>query len=298
MSVSLPIIDDQKSVTRKQLFSSRAFTLIELLIVVAILAILFVIILARFGTFGKQVDLNTTSQRIISALQLARNQTLGSEGETTYGVYFESDKYILFKGASYDPSGTENKVYDLTKTEIYDINIIGGSSVVFERVRGTTSTYGSLKVRLLADNTKTQTILINPLGQVSLQEVVTPVGSRITDTRHLHFDLGWTIQGKNTLQLVFSNLPNPDTIENITISNYLSAGVFDWEGTVNVNGSDQTLRIHSHFIDASNTVLSIHRDRRHNDKALQILIDSSDIVSYTADGQATVGFFGGAMTQQ
>ena len=291
--VSLP-----KFVSNKH---QTGFTLIELLIVIAIIAVLLVITLARFGTFGRQIDLNTTSQKILSTLQAARTQTLASEEESVYGVHFETNKYILFKGSVYSPADPENKEFTLSSTEIYEINLTGGGSeVVFTRVRGTTANSGNVKIKVIAEPSRTQTVVINSLGQVSLEESVTPTGTRIADTRHLHFDLGWSIQTRNTLSLIFSNPPSPDVQEDVSIQDYLNPGKteFSWEGSVDVYGSEQVLKIHTHFLDASNTILCVHRDRRYNDKALRIEIDGLRIVSYTAEGAATVGAAGGTMAQQ
>jgi len=270
----------------------RGFTLIELLIVTAILMVLLIIVLARLGTFGGQVDLNTASQRILSTLQRARNQTLASENETVYGVHFEAAKYVLFQGATYDPLDTNNIDYGLDTTEIYGVSLADGTGndVVFDRVRGTTSNNGSVSVRLLADNSKTQTVLVNLQGQVSLSETITPTGTRATDTRHIHLVFGWSMQSSTTMRLIFSDPGNPDVIENIPIQNYIGGGKFDWEEEVDVYGDDQELKIHSHVLDASDTTLSVHRDRRKNDKALEIQIDGTTIVTYDAADVATPGF--------
>ena len=260
---------------RNNNFSQKGFTLIELLVVLAIIAVLITIALANFGTFGRQVDLDTTTQRVLSTLRLARNQTLASEGESQYGVHFEQAKYVLFKGDDYATS-TDKKEYTLTSTEIYQINLTGGGSdVVFERVRGNTNSSGNIKVRLISEQTRSQTVLVNASGQVSLETSVSPTGTRITDTRHLHFDLGWSIQSATTLRLIFSDPPNPNVQNDIAMSSYFTGSpptAFDWSGTVPVNGSDQVLRVHTHLLDATDTTLSVHRDRRYNNKALQIII--------------------------
>ncbi len=289
MSAGLP-----RLITNKDHFG---FTLIELLIVVAIVAVLTVIGLARFGTFGQQVSLDTETQKIISTVQRARNQTLASEEESQWGVHFETNKYVLFKGATYDSIGSENKEYDLGSTEISVINITSGDDVVFTRVRGNTSNDGNIVVRLVADTSKTKTIVINSLGQVSLQEAATPTGTRTTDTRHLHLDFGWSMQGYSTMRLIFSDPPGADVTEDIDISDNTSGGKFNWEGTVDVNGDYQKLRIHSHFLDATNTILSIIRDRRDNDKKLVAQIDGTPIITYEAGGTATAGSIS-SMTKQ
>lgn len=121
------------------------------------------------------------------------------------------------------------------------------------------------------------------------------------DSRHLEFDLedasdrGWTIRGSSTLRLVFHDPPNPDVTQNISMANYFNSGstLFDWEGSVDVNGDTESLRVHTHYIDANDTTLSIHRDRGVNQKAVDISIDGKAIVSYAANGTATVGAWGG-----
>jgi prepilin-type N-terminal cleavage/methylation domain-containing protein len=281
-------------------FSKEGFTLIELLVVISILSVLMLITFASFRLFSGQVTLDTTSQQILSTLELARTRTLASKDESQHGVHFETTKYVLFKGSTYSDSDPENKEYNLSSSEIYEINLSGGDDVVFTRVRGTTINNGSIKVRLTADTSKTKTILVNSSGSVSLQETVTPTDTRVTDSRHLHLDLGWSILNSTTLTFVFSDSPNPDVQEDIPMAGFFDAGKteFDWEGTVDVNGSDQTLRVHTHYLDATDTTLSVHRDGQRNDKAVKISIDGNEIVSYSAAGIATVGGFGGAMTPQ
>ncbi|OGY25276.1 MAG: hypothetical protein A2Z11_02835, partial [Candidatus Woykebacteria bacterium RBG_16_43_9] len=256
----------------------QGFTLIELLIVTAIIAILLVIVLSRIGSFGSQTDLNTTAQRIISTLETARNQTLASEDAvglgSVYGVHFETTKYVLFKGATYNPLDANNKENDLSTTQFSAINVlpVGGSDVVFDRVRGTTSNSGSVTLQLVADASKTKTIVVNTLGQTSLQETTTTPTSRVVDTRHIHLDFGWSMQSSSTMRLIFSDPPGPNVTKDINIPTYTTAGKFEWEDSIDVNGSSQKLRIHTHLLDSSNTILSVHRDRRNNDKALEIQV--------------------------
>ena len=268
----------------------KGFTLIELLVVTAIITLLVVIALARFTTFGRQINIDLASQQLISALQLARNQTVASEDETVYGVHFEANKYVLFKGSDYVTS-TDTKEFNLDKAEIYEINLLpaGSSNVVFTRIRGSTQNTGNIRVRLIAEPSRTKNILINSLGQVSLEEAVSPTGTRIGDTRHVHLDFGWSMQSSTTMSLIFSDPGNPDVIQNINISDYIAGGKFDWEGTVGVYGEDQTLRIHSHLLNVSNTILSGHRDRRYNTKALEIRVDGVTVVIYDAAGNVTAG---------
>ncbi|MDP2671167.1 MAG: type II secretion system protein [bacterium] len=279
----------------------RGFTLIEILISATVIIILSLIALASYNTFARQINLDTTTQNVISTLRLAQTRTKASEADTRYGVHFETTKYVLFSGDTYTVGAVGNKEYLLSSVEIYQINLNGGGSeVIFDRIRGTTSNFGSVDLRLIDNPARSQQVLIGISGEVSLENPVSPTGTRLTDSRHLHFDLGWSIQSKTTLTLTFTDTPNPTVVKNIPMATYFDSGktVFDWSGTVNVNGSNQVLRVHTHLLDAFSTILSIQRDRRYNDKALNLTIDGLDIVTYTAAGTASVGASGGTMTAQ
>ena len=63
---------------------------------------------------------------------------------------------------------------------------------------------------------------------------------------------------------------------------------------------DQTLRIHTHLLDPKShpkNILSVHRDRRYNDKALLIEVDGTRIISYDANGVATQESVGPPVSQ-
>ena len=280
------------------------FTIIELVVVVAILGIFVLIASQTLGLFTQQVNLNTTSQQIVSTLQLARNKTLAAEDESQYGVHFELLKYTLFKGSPYVSTDPDNVEYDLSTTEIYEINLTGGDEIIFDRIRGTTANSGNIKVWLLEDNSRTETILVNSSGSISLLESVNPscpgmTCPRIVDARHLHFNLGWSILGASDLIFVFPD--DSSYTETIPMAGFFNAGFteFDWEGKITVNGSDQIFRVHTHPpLNVFVTTLSIHRDGQKNDKAVNISIDSNEIVSYNAVGDATRGNAGGMMEAQ
>ena len=295
MNQYLPKDRVYNSFQRERQRDGQGFTLIELLIVVGIIGILLVITLSRISNFGSQSDLDTTAQRIISTLQTARNQTLASESGDVYGVHFETSKYVLFKGATYDSLDTNNKENDISTTSISNITLASsippppaGAEVVFDRIRGTTSNSGSITLQLVADASKTKVIVINALGQTSLQEATTTTGTRISDTRHIHLDLTWNLDDQTNMEISFTGTCGPPVVRNITIDDYIDivAEKFDWEDTVTVCTTDQILRIHSHNL-SSITNLSIHRDRRFNDTVLEIEVDGTKIIKYDADGIAT-----------
>lgn len=275
---------------------SKGFTLTEVLAAISILTILAFLATVSYRPFTRRVDLQTTTQQLLATLHQARDKTLASEGSSSYGVYLAADRYVLFRGTAYNPSDPANETHALpANLELYDISVGSGSSVVFDRLEGTTSGGGSVGLRLIANPAESAKIVILATGQASLDDAVATTNSRLTDTRHVHLNLTWSIQNSTTLTLDFGAVE-----ETVAMASFFNAdrSAFDWEGTVSVNGADQTMRIHTHQLDSATTLLSIRRDRRFNTAPVEILIDGQQLISYAADGQATVGPFGGTMTVQ
>ncbi|MFH1461226.1 MAG: prepilin-type N-terminal cleavage/methylation domain-containing protein [Patescibacteria group bacterium] len=280
----------------------RGFTFIETLIALAVIALIITITISSYRYFEKNTELENTAQKIVSVLKSAQTKTLASEQASQYGVHFENDKYILFKGDTHQPEADDNIDYQLpNRLEIVNISLNGeGADVVFQRINGQTEQNGTIDLRIISQPSKLETVNIHSTGQI---ELASSLGeccqtNRLIDGRHIHFNLGWSIQSSAVLTLYFPD--TPEVIVNINMADYfnLSQTEFDWSGTIEVNGQNQELRVHTHSLDAVNTILCIHRDNSQNNKPLQISIDGKEIISYTADGQATVGFWGGIMEIQ
>jgi Tfp pilus assembly protein FimT len=276
--------------------NGAGFTLVEVLTIVGILIVLIVISVPALRFFQKESDLNNSTEEILNTLRLAQNKTIASEGASQYGVHFETGKYVLFKGTTYDPLATDNDVHSLPQSlEIYEINLAGGGSeIVFERVTGTTSQFGNVSLRLKSDFTKTKTIYIENSGQVGLTSPTIPSEvSRIKDSRHVHFDLGWSIQNATALKFKFLS-PEPDQIEIIDMAPYFNAEKteFNWGNAGSpfvVNGKNQVFQVHTHSLTPTNTLLCIHRDRNNGKNTEEVIIYivdggiDKDIVHYLAD---------------
>lgn len=276
--------------------NSLGVTLIELVVTIGILIILSTMAVSFFRYFQKASDLDNNAEEIVNTLRFAQNKTLASEGASNYGVYFESDKFVLFKGTNYDPLSGDNNIRNLSKSlEIYEISLTGGGlAIVFDRVAGTTSQFGSISLRLKSNPSKSQTIYVENSGQVGLTSFSIPSDeSRIKDSRHVHFDLGWSIQNATTLKF---NFVNASQIETIDMVNYFNVDKteFDWEGMFSVNEVNQTFRIHTKSLSDFNTLLCIHRDRNDGNNTEKVTISIIDggidenIAYYLADLDDTV----------
>lgn len=287
---------------KKYFVDNSGFTLIEILVVLGIAGILIGMAVVGFRLFERKTELQNHSQNILTILELARTKTLASEDASQYGIHFEQDKYILFKGDVYQEEAGDNKVYQLpSRLEIYNIDLIGAaSSTVFQRINGTTEQSGVVELRIISQPDENKTINIHPSGQVELGAILDAccATNRLTDSRHIHLDLIWSIQGASVLSLYFPD--TPEKTVNIAMADYfnLDQTEFDWSGSIDVNGENQELRIHTHFLDAFETTLCVHRAQDTNNKPLQVLMDGKDIISYTAEGEISVGVYGGTIKAQ
>jgi len=280
----------------------QGFTLIETLIVISVVILIVSLALFSYRYFEKKTELETITQKIVATLKLAQTKTLASENNSQYGVHFENNQYILFSGDTYQVDAPDKTTYSLpSRLEINDLSLNGGgSNVVFQRINGQTDQNGTISLRMINEPTKLEIINIHPSGQIELSSSLSECcnTNRLTDGRHIHLNLNWSIQNSETLTLYFPEAP--EVTNNIVMADYINLAKteFDWSGTIDVNGQNQELRIHTHSLDMIETGLCIHHDGDTNNKILQISIDAKDIVSFTADGQPTLGFWGGSMEIQ
>ncbi len=117
----------------------RGFTLLEILIVLAILGILCGLSVAAFVNLKNAQTLDRDTDLVVESLRQARSQTLTAVNDTNYGIHFSSNQFTLFAGSTYDPNASTNKVFNLNGSKI----IVGqpgfvGFNVVFGRLSGET----------------------------------------------------------------------------------------------------------------------------------------------------------------
>jgi type II secretory pathway pseudopilin PulG len=278
---------------------NRGFSLVEILIVLGILIILMGMAVPAFRVFQKSSDLDGQAEKIIDTLRLAQNKTVASEESAQYGVYFDNsvwpNKYTLFRGSDYS---LRNASFDVahnlpSQIEIHEIDLGGGGGIYFEKLTGYTSSsasFGKISIRLKDDVSKTKTVYIENSGLAGLTLPAIPLDTgRLSDSRHIHFDYNRTINTANEKIVLDFTTVNQE----IVIADNLKDGQIYWEGVVNVDGSDQKIKIHTHRLNSFDTQFCVHRDRRYDDKALTISISGDligeSLINYTDAGQETRG---------
>lgn len=279
----------------------KGFTLIEILVIIGIMVILVALAIPSYRFFQKESDLNNSAEEIINTLRLAQNKTLASEEASKYGVYFDAvstpNQYTLFKGENYASRDSSfDEIHKLSSfLEIYEISLAGGEpEVVFDRISGTTSQFGSISIGLKDNPAKTKTIYVENSGRVDLTSSSSPSDvERVKDSRHVHFTCNQDATTAVTLHLIFPDYPTDN--HDLSFQDYLNPEKteFYWEGSISVgpegDKTEQKLKIHTHSLDIASALFCVHRDRRYSDRALEITLDDQNLINYTADGQTTKG---------
>jgi Tfp pilus assembly protein FimT len=153
---------------KKTVFQSmRGITLVELLIVLAIVLLLVATIVPSLAAFRKQQALQNTTNAIVGLLQEARSKTLASYETTFFSVYFDTATATLFSGGTYNASDQTNKVISFeTPVTLQSTALTGGGATIsFDRLKGTTSNHGTITVGISGGDTRT--VSVNASGMIT-----------------------------------------------------------------------------------------------------------------------------------
>jgi prepilin-type N-terminal cleavage/methylation domain-containing protein len=148
--------------------NQKGFTLIEILIAIAILVLLTYVIIGAFFSFNRNQALDKDVSKVTLALEEARQFTLFSKESSQYGIHFDPTEVILFKGSTYssgDPENVSTKLNSLIN--ISTINLLGGGNeVIFERLTGETNQSGTITLEDNNTPPKIKTITIEGTGLI------------------------------------------------------------------------------------------------------------------------------------
>ena len=150
-------------------FNQKGITLLEILIAIAVVGILAVTVLPGFSKIKKIQVLKSATEDIVSVIGEARSKTLASLDSSIYGVHFETNKVIIFKGTSYSVDSVDNQTTDLiSPATISSINLSNsGVNLYFNRLSGLPNTSGTVSVSVPDLTAKTITISATGFASVN-----------------------------------------------------------------------------------------------------------------------------------
>jgi prepilin-type N-terminal cleavage/methylation domain-containing protein len=127
--------------------SKKGATIIELLLVLAVLSILSGFVVINLGRITRTTSVLSSSEVLLSDVRTQQEKAMNGAGDgtenTSFGIFFETDKYTLFRGTAYSASEPTNIVINLPE----DINFVNitfpQSTVVFNATSGEISGFSA-----------------------------------------------------------------------------------------------------------------------------------------------------------
>ncbi len=138
----------------------RAYTLIELLIVISVLMILVGLSSLSIVSFGKASDVGISLQVVKSGFLEARSNSISDLDDKPWGVHLEGGKAIVYpdSGAGYNPSDPSNMTKLLSSNTLMTWTIEGGDDVLFTKRTAKTTNTGTITFTGSSPGGKTITI--------------------------------------------------------------------------------------------------------------------------------------------
>lgn len=132
-------------------FYKKGITALELLIILAIIGILVSIVFFQFSKSREQQVVKSAISDTLSSINKARSQTLSSLNSSEYGIHFQSDKVIIFKGTIFTAGASGNETINIISPAIISDVTLGGVSassgdVYFNRLYGVPSKTGMITI--------------------------------------------------------------------------------------------------------------------------------------------------------
>lgn len=140
---------------------TQGFTLLEMLLSVAIITILVGLSVPVYETFVRRNDLDLTAQNVAAILRRAQTYARAVNTDNVWGVEVQSGIITLFQGTVF---ASRNTIYDETLALPNTVTPSGLSEVQFSKFNATPNTTGSITLTSTTNNTRT--ITINAKGMV------------------------------------------------------------------------------------------------------------------------------------
>lgn len=149
----------------------EGFTLMEVLVVLAIVSVLVVIAVSNFRSSKDKKELDSLVNSIVFDLEQAKANAMSGKNGQNQGIKFNASSYVTFGGSAYIASNQSNVTVPVTAG--YQLaNTIPGTddAIVFSRITGNTNVTATVTVSRISDATKKKDIVIGNLGDVTVVE--------------------------------------------------------------------------------------------------------------------------------
>jgi len=142
--------------------SMRGFTLIELLITISITVVLAVAAMPIYSKFQVHSQINESTSLIIQTLRTAKQRSEVRLNNSSHGVWFSSNEFVLYQGNSYSSRDTDYDRGQEVDPSIIISTTLSGGEINFSKSFGEPDNIGT--ITLTHDIGEERIININSLG--------------------------------------------------------------------------------------------------------------------------------------
>lgn len=152
------------------MYKNRAFSLLELLIVVAILAIIGAIGSGFYVSYGKNISIKSTAQTILFDLKNAQSKSMAGVDGYKWGIRFvnsTTDYYEIFSTPTDYSAATSflPRVYLTDSISFSDPATSSTKDIIFNKISGGTSD----STITINTSTASKTVNISSIGNIYIQ---------------------------------------------------------------------------------------------------------------------------------
>lgn len=154
---------------------NRAYTLVELIVILAIIAVLFTVASVGLNSLQQQSYIDNTVETMLSDIKLQQTKAMTGDTSSTgsnseYGIHFYSNNsYTLFKGSNYSSSDSNN--FTVTQSSAISITTtFPQSNLIFAKGSGEVVGFISNQNTITITNTndsQNRKITINRFGVIT-----------------------------------------------------------------------------------------------------------------------------------
>ncbi len=130
----------------------KGISLVEVLVVLGIITTIIAVGAPFYTSYHYRHLLAETTQEIVESIRVAQARAMAGYNGENHGIHFDSNRYVLFSGSSYNPADPNNLTYPISsKLSISNVSFNGNTELIFERFTGN-ATPGTLYVMASPDD--------------------------------------------------------------------------------------------------------------------------------------------------